>query len=61
MADLSDFLNFLYEEKRLLYAVTCVVAVGVVGTVFGLAMDWLGRRLGVDTSTLSHHREKVQR
>lgn len=61
MTNLSDFLNVLYEDKRLLYAVTCVVAVVVVGTVFGLLMDWVGRRLGVDTSSLSHHREKVQR
>jgi len=44
----------------MLYSVVSMGAMVVVGALLGLAMDWLGRRLGVDTSTLHHHREKVR-
>ncbi len=60
MTALSTILSQWYENDRMLYSVVSMGAMVVVGALLGLAMDWLGRRLGVDTSTLHHHREKVR-
>ena len=56
MSDLTS----LYHNDRMTYALVSMAAVVVAGTLFGLLMDWLGRKMGVDTSVLHHHRQKVK-
>ncbi len=60
MSQLLSVLHAWYENDRVLYAVVSVVTMLLVGVLVGLLMDWIGRRLGVDTSVLHHHREKVK-
>jgi len=61
VAQILSALSTWYEHDRLLYAVVSMAAMLVVGTLLGVLMDWLGRKLGVDTSALHHHRQKVSR
>jgi len=60
MVRLMSDLTSLYHNDRMTYALVSMAAVVVAGTLFGLLMDWLGRKMGVDTSVLHHHRQKVK-
>ena len=59
MDAVASLLMDMYASDRTKYALISVAAMFLVGTVLGLIMDLLGRWLGVDTTTLHHHREKV--
>ena len=60
MTQLLSVLHAWYENDRSLYAYVSVATMLIVGVLVGLLMDWIGRRAGVDTSALHHHREKVK-
>ncbi len=61
MAGMMSTLTAWYHTDKLLYALVSMGTMAVVGVFFGLLMDWLGRRMGADTSSARHHREKVSR
>ncbi len=48
-----------YETSRLLYAAVSTISVIAVGSLIGWLMDLIGRRLGVDTHAVKHHRQHL--
>jgi hypothetical protein len=61
MVRIMSDLTTLYHDDRMTYALVSIAVMLVAGTLLGLLMDWLGRKLGVDTSALRHRRQKVKR
>lgn len=56
---LIETLNDWYETNRTLYATAATLCVVTVGSLLGWLMDLVGRRLGVDTHAVKHHREHL--